>query len=92
MNVPGVIGPEFSPTGTRSAPWMSLVSTLPLRVNWVSEATPLSSSMALGTSSVMLTSSEPVAVSPLVSPAITVKCSLRVVPSPLVWDSLPLRV
>ncbi|MNL25202.1 hypothetical protein D3C87_1466750 [compost metagenome] len=90
--VPGVIGPEFSPTGTRSAPCTSLVSTLPLRVSWVSDATPLPSSMAFGTSSVMLISSDPFAVSPLLSPATTVKCSLRVVPSPLEWVSLPLRV
>ncbi|MNR58287.1 hypothetical protein D3C85_1792500 [compost metagenome] len=63
-----------------------------MRVNWVSDATPLSSSMALGTSSVMLMSSDPVAVSPSLSLATTVKCSLRLVPSPVVWVSLPLRV
>ncbi|MNN87628.1 hypothetical protein D3C81_2052080 [compost metagenome] len=91
--VPAVIGPLFSPTGTRSAPCTSLVSTLPLRVSRVSEATPLLSSTAWGTSSVMLISSEPVALSPLLSLATTMKCSpTELAPSPFAWASAPLRV
>jgi hypothetical protein len=71
-----------------------LVSTLPVRVSRVSDAVlALLSLTALGTSSMMLTSSEPVALSPLLSPAVTVKCSLRLLaPSPAGWASLPLRV
>ncbi|MNI33444.1 hypothetical protein D3C73_873940 [compost metagenome] len=92
--VPAVIGPVVGPVGTRSAPCTSLVSTLPSRVRWFDVAVPaLLSSIALGTSSVMLTSSEPVAVSPSLSLATTVKCSLRLFgPSPAEWASLPLRV
>ncbi|MNP24041.1 hypothetical protein D3C76_1167770 [compost metagenome] len=77
MKVPGVIGPLLGPVATRSAPCTSLPRTLPSRVSRVSEAVlGWVSSIALGASSVMLTSRVPVAVSPLLSPATTVKCSL----------------
>ncbi|MCY1402199.1 hypothetical protein D9M71_173350 [compost metagenome] len=93
MKVPGVIGPLFSPTGTRSAPCTSLVNTLPLSVSKVSEAVPLLSSTALGTSSMMVRSSVPVVLSPLLSLATTVTRSVRLLaPSPLAWVSARLRV
>ncbi|MNQ96844.1 hypothetical protein D3C85_1124650 [compost metagenome] len=93
VKVPGVIGPVFSPSVTRSAPCTSLLSTLPLRVSRVSEAVPLLSSTACGTSSMMLISSVPVMLSPLLSLTTTVTCSARLLaPSPLAWDSARLRV
>ncbi|MOA60938.1 hypothetical protein D3C78_1859560 [compost metagenome] len=56
---------------------MSLVRTLPVRVSWLSEAVPLLSSLAFGTSSTMLTSRVPVAVVPLSSTTVTANCSGR---------------
>ncbi|MNR24313.1 hypothetical protein D3C85_1430090 [compost metagenome] len=93
MKVPGVIGPLFSPSVTRSAPCTSLLSTLPLRVSRVSEAVPLLSPTALGRSSTMFTSSEPVAVVPLSSTTVTANCSGKVL-APLAagWASLSTRV
>ncbi|MNG27061.1 hypothetical protein D3C84_1121330 [compost metagenome] len=94
VKVPGVIGPAFSPSVTRSAPCTSLLSTLPLRVSRVSEAVEgLLSPTALGRSSTMLTSSEPVAVVPLSSTTVTANCSGRVlVPLAVGCASLSLRV
>ncbi|MNN69329.1 hypothetical protein D3C81_1851120 [compost metagenome] len=93
MKVPGVIGPAFSPSGTRSAPCTSLVSTLPLRVSRVSEAVPLLSFMPFGRSSTMLTSSEPVAVVPLSSTTVTANCSGKVLaPLAVGCASLSFRV
>ncbi|MNP58189.1 hypothetical protein D3C76_1530830 [compost metagenome] len=93
VKVPGVIGPAFSPSGTRSAPCTSLLSTLPLSVSRVSEAVPLLSPTALGRSSTMFTSSEPVAVVPLSSTTVTANCSGKVL-APLAagWASLFTRV
>ncbi|MNC67735.1 hypothetical protein D3C75_1182600 [compost metagenome] len=94
MKVPGVIGPAFSPSGTRSAPCTSLLSTLPLRVSRVSEAVDaLLSFTPLGRSSTMFTSSEPVAVVPLSSTTVTANCSGNVLaPLALGWASLSLRM
>ncbi|MNV96067.1 hypothetical protein D3C71_1910280 [compost metagenome] len=93
VKVPGVMGPAFSPSGTRSAPCTSLVSTLPLRVSRVSEAVPLLSPTALGRSSTMFTSREPVAVVPLSSTTVTANCSGRVLaPLAVGCASLSFRV
>ncbi|MNN77566.1 hypothetical protein D3C81_1940410 [compost metagenome] len=94
MKVPGVIGPVFSPTVTRSAPCTSLLSTLPLNVSWVSEAVlALLSYTPFGRSSTMLTSSEPVAVVPLSSTTVTANCSGKVLaPLAVGWASLSFRV
>ncbi|MCY1358084.1 hypothetical protein D9M69_446020 [compost metagenome] len=94
VKVPGVMGPAFSPSVTRSAPCTSLVSTLPLRVSWVSEAVDaLLSYTPFGRSSTMFTSREPVAVVPLSSTTVTANCSGRVLaPLAVGWASLSLRV
>ncbi|MNN50988.1 hypothetical protein D3C81_1783500 [compost metagenome] len=94
VKVPGVIGPAFSPSGTRSAPCTSLVSTLPLRVSRVSEAVDaLLSSTPFGKSSTMFTSREPVAVVPLSSTTVTANCSGRLLaPLAVGCASLSLRV
>ncbi|MNV96903.1 hypothetical protein D3C71_1919550 [compost metagenome] len=93
VKVPGVMGPAFSPIVTRSAPCTSLVSTLPLRVSRVSEAVPLLSPTALGRSSTMFTSREPVAVVPLSSTTVTANCSGRVLaPLAVGCASLSFRV
>ncbi|MNN19434.1 hypothetical protein D3C81_1326770 [compost metagenome] len=94
MKVPGVIGPVFSPTSTRSAPCTSLLSTLPLRVSRVSEAVEaLLSYTPFGRSSTMLTLICLVALSPSVSVATTLKFSVRLL-APLAagWASLSFRV
>ncbi|VVO38667.1 hypothetical protein PS834_05604 [Pseudomonas fluorescens] len=86
----GVTGP----VAIRSAPCTSLPSTLPLRMSWLSEATPPGlSSKAFGTSSTTLTSNVPVAPLLLLSVAVTVNDSLMLlVPAPVGWLSVPLRV
>ncbi|MNP75547.1 hypothetical protein D3C76_1726200 [compost metagenome] len=71
-----------------------MVNTLPVSVGEVSDATcTLESSMALGTSSITFTSSEPLATSPLLSLTDTAMLSLTVlVPLPSGWLSVPVRV
>ncbi|MNJ59515.1 hypothetical protein D3C77_552020 [compost metagenome] len=88
--VPAVIGP----VGTRSAPCTSLLSTLPVRVSWFSVAvTALVSPAAVGTSSTIFTSIEPLAVLPSVSVALTVKLSPKLlVPLALGCASLSSKV
>ncbi|MNV39599.1 hypothetical protein D3C71_1311840 [compost metagenome] len=94
VNVPGVIGPAFSPMVTPSAPCTSLLNTLPLRVSRVSDAVEaLLSFTPRGRSSTIFTSNEPVVVVPLSSTAVTVNCSGRVLaPLALGCASLSLRV
>ncbi|MNL45106.1 hypothetical protein D3C87_1677230 [compost metagenome] len=94
VKVPGVMGPAFSPSGTRSAPCTSLVSTLPLRVSRVSEAVDaLLSSTPFGKSSTMLTLICPVALSPSLSVATTLKFSVRLLaPLAVGCASLSFRV
>ncbi|MNN82190.1 hypothetical protein D3C81_1990990 [compost metagenome] len=78
----------------RSAPWMSLANTLPVRTVSVSDAVcALESLRAWGTSSTTLMSSEPLATSPLLSLADTVMLSLTLLaPLPSGWLSVPSRV
>ncbi|MNV90204.1 hypothetical protein D3C71_1845660 [compost metagenome] len=71
-----------------------MLSTLPLRMVCISLAAPaLLSFTAVGTSSTMFTSSESLAVVPLLSVTVTLKDSLRLlVPLAVGWFSLSLRV
>ncbi|MNJ70518.1 hypothetical protein D3C77_669840 [compost metagenome] len=73
----GVIGP----LAMRSAPWVSLVRTLPVRIRWASVAvTVLVSATAVGASSTMLISTDAVSESPSLSIATTSRLSTRLLP------------
>ncbi|MNQ88694.1 hypothetical protein D3C85_1039740 [compost metagenome] len=87
-----VLLPALTPTTVApSAPLMSLPSTARLRV--VPSITEPLSGLAAGTSSTMLTSSESVAVVPLLSVTLTANDSLRLLmPLAVGWFSLSLRV
>ena len=89
VKVPGTIG-----VAVRSAPWMSLGSTLPVSTVAASVATEaLVSFTAVGWSSTMTTLRLPLLVLPSVSVATTVKLSVRLLaPFPAGCVSLSTRV